>query len=58
MEKRIRLSLIYIGRRLPWLAEQLGVGRRQIYRKLADDNWTYKELKRMQELFHWKTLEG
>lgn len=58
MEKTIRVSLIYIGRKIPWLADQLGIGRRQIYRKLAGDDWSYKELKRMKELFHWKTLEG
>ena len=58
MEKVIRASLIYAGRRIPWLAGQLGVSERTIYRKLAEDDWKYKELKRMKEIFRWATLEG
>lgn len=58
MEKTIRTSLIYIGRRIPWLAAQLGMSTRSFYRRLASDDWSYKELKRMQQIFRWKTLEG
>lgn len=58
MEKTIRASLIYIGRRIPWLADMLGLSERTIYRKLRQDDWSYRELKRMKELFRWETLEG
>lgn len=51
-------SLIDIGRKSPWLAQQLGISLTTMYRKLKTDGWDYKELKRMKEIFRWKTLEG
>lgn len=58
MDKVIRASLGYIGRSLPWLAEQLGLSRSGIYKKMKEENWTLHELRRMREIFKWKTLEG
>lgn len=58
MEKTIRASLAYIGRTVPWLAEQLGMSRRTIYERFKSDLWTLPELRRMREIFRWKTLEG
>ena len=31
---------------------------RYIAKKLREDQWDYKELSRLRELFHWQTLEG
>ena len=58
MEKTIRASLGYIGRSVPWLAKQLGLSKSGIYKKMANEVWTLHELRRMKEIFHWKTLEG
>lgn len=58
MEKRIRDSLAFIGRSVPWLAEQLRISRATIYRRLETDGWSYPELKRMKQIFNWATLEG
>jgi hypothetical protein len=56
--KTVMASLIYIGRKVPWLADQLGMSRSAIYLRLKDDMWTLPQLRRMQEIFKWKTLEG
>ena len=58
MEKRIRASLIYIGRTVPWLAAQLGLSKSGTYKKLKTDMWTLPELRRMREIFRWNSLEG
>lgn len=58
MDKVIRASLGYIGRSLPWLAEQLGLSWSGIYKKMKEESWTLPELRRMREIFRWKTLEG
>lgn len=58
MKRKIKASLAYIGRNVPWLAEQLGVSRTYIYARLKDDGWRLPELRRMRELFKWETLEG
>ena len=58
MEKIIKASLGYIGRSVPWLAEQLGLSKSGIYKKLKEETWTLQELRRMREIFRWKTLEG
>lgn len=58
LERTIRASLAYIGRTVPWLAENLGMSKSTAYEKLHSDKWEYPELKRMRELFRWKTLEG
>ena len=58
MKTKILTSLIYIGRKCPWLADQLGISRSSFYRKLNTDCWKYSELKRMQDIFRWQTLEG
>ena len=58
LERTIKASLAYIGRSVPWLAANLGLSESGTYKKLKTDHWDYLELKRMQELFRWKTLEG
>lgn len=58
MEKTIKASLIYIGRTVPWLADQLGISRSGIYKKLRDDRWDLNELRMMKKIFRWATLEG
>ena len=59
MDKTIRASLVYIGRSVPWLAGQLGISVSGIYKKLKNEgSWTLLELRRMREIFRWKTLEG
>jgi len=56
--RQIRASLGYIGCSVPWLASQLGMSVSSAYHRLGDDHWTLPQLKRMQEIFRWKTLEG
>lgn len=58
MEKTIKASLAYIGRTVPWLAKQLGLSKGTIYQRFKDELWTLPELRRMKEIFRWKTLEG
>lgn len=58
LERTIKASLAYIGRSVPWLAKNLGLSTSGCYVKLHADRWEYAELKRMQEIFRWKTLEG
>lgn len=58
MKRTIKASLAYIGRNVPWLAKQLGVSQTYVYDRLKDDEWRLSELRRMQEIFKWKTLEG
>ena len=57
MNKRIRDSLAFIGRTVPWLAEQLRISRATIYRRLETDEWTLPELRRMKQIFNWETIE-
>lgn len=56
--RQIKASLAYNGRDIPWLAEKLGISKSGCYAKLRADRWCYQDLKRMRELFRWKTLEG
>ena len=56
--RQVRASLGYIGRSVPWLAEQLGISPNSVYSRLGDDMWTLPQLKQMQSIFKWRTLEG
>ena len=58
MEKTIKKSLVDIGRTVEWLADQLGMPVRTIYRRFKDERWELPELRRMKDIFKWKTLEG
>ena len=59
MKKTVLKALIDIGRNRDWLAERLGIKRRTLERRLADENqWTLQELRTMKKLFKWETLEG
>ena len=57
-EKAVRIGLLDTGRKVSWLAERLGVSRDYIYDRYKDERWELPELRLMQELFRWKTLEG
>jgi len=56
--RQIRASLGYIGCSVPWLAAQLGMSVSSAYSRLGDDQWTLPQLKQMQSIFKWRTLEG
>ncbi len=56
--KTVKASLIYCGRDVGWLAERLGLDKATIYRRLKDDHWSLIELREMQKIFKWPTLEG
>lgn len=58
MKRTIKASLAYIGRSIPWLAKQLGMSEKTCRRRLDDELWTLPDLRRMREIFRWKTLEG
>ena len=46
IEQNIKLQ----GRKMTWLAEQLGMSRRNLYNRFENDNWTFKELDKLKEL--------
>lgn len=56
--KKVKASLIYCGRNTDWLAERLGMSRSALYKRLKDDQWTLIQLREMQKIFKWQTLEG
>ena len=58
LQKQIHHSLIEYDRDVAWLAGMFGKSRATLYKKLREDQWDYKELSRLRELFHWQTLEG
>lgn len=58
MQKTILDSLAFIGRSIPWLANQLRISKATVYRRLQTDEWTLPELRMMRQLFNWQTLEG
>lgn len=56
--KTVKASLIYCGRNIDWLAERLGVSKSYIYLRLRDDRWEIPQVREMQKIFKWPTLEG
>lgn len=56
--KKIKSSLIFCGHDVSWLAERLGLDKTTIYRRLKDDRWELIQLREMQKIFKWPTLEG
>ena len=48
--KTIEQNIKQQGRKMTWLAEQLGMSRRNLYNRFENDNWTFKELDKLKEL--------